>query len=41
MFKKFKNFIAIFIVATFIMPQSVFAYSKYIVAGGRKYRSSN
>ena len=34
MFKKFKNFIAIFIVATFIMPQSVFAYSKYIVAGG-------
>lgn len=34
LFKKFKSFIAIFIVATFIMPQSVFAYSKYIVAGG-------
>lgn len=33
-FKKLKSFIAIFIVATFIMPQSVFAYSKYIVAGG-------
>lgn len=33
-FKKIKSFIAIFIVATFIMPQSVFAYSKYIVAGG-------
>lgn len=34
LFKKFKSFIAIFIVATFIMPQSVLAYSKYIVAGG-------
>ena len=33
-FKKFKNLIAIFLIATFIMPQSVFAYSKYIVAGG-------
>ncbi len=33
-FKKIKNFMAIFIVATFIMPQTVFAYSKYIVAGG-------
>ena len=27
-------FIAIFLVATFIMPQSLLAYSKYIVAGG-------
>lgn len=33
-FKKIKSFIAIFLVATFIMPQSIFAYSKYIVAGG-------
>lgn len=33
-FKKFKSFIAIILVATFIMPQTVFAYSKYIVAGG-------
>ncbi len=33
-FKKLKSFIAIMFVATFIMPQSVFAYSKYIVAGG-------
>ncbi len=33
-FKKFKSFIAIILVATFIMPQSVFAYSKYIIAGG-------
>lgn len=32
--KKFKSFIAIFMIATFIMPQSVFAYSKYIIAGG-------
>lgn len=33
-FKKIKSFIAIILVATFIMPQSVFAYSDYIVAGG-------
>lgn len=33
-FKKIKSFIAIFLIATFIMPQSVFAYSKYIIAGG-------
>lgn len=33
-FKKFKSFIAIFLVATFIMPQTLFAYSKYIIAGG-------
>ena len=33
-FKKFKNFIAIFLIATFIMPQSALAYSKYIIAGG-------
>ena len=33
-FKKIKSFIAIFIVATFIMPQNILAYSKYIVAGG-------
>lgn len=33
-FKKLKSFIALFLVATFIMPQSLLAYSKYIVAGG-------
>ena len=33
-FKKFKSFIAIILVATFIMPNCVLAYSKYIVAGG-------
>ena len=33
-FKKLKSFIVIFLVATFIMPQSLLAYSKYIVAGG-------
>ena len=33
-FKKIKNIIAILIIATFIMPQTVLAYSKYIVAGG-------
>lgn len=33
-FKKFKSFIAIAIIATFIMPQSILAYSKYIIAGG-------
>ena len=33
-FKKLKSFIAIIIVATFIMPQSILAYSKYIIAGG-------
>lgn len=33
-FKKLKSFIAIFLVATFIMPQSLLAYSKYIIAGG-------
>lgn len=33
-FKKLKSFIAIFLVATFIMPQSLLAYSKYIVACG-------
>lgn len=32
--KKLKSFIAIILVATFIMPQNIFAYSKYIVAGG-------
>lgn len=32
--KKFKSFIAIILVATFIMPNYVLAYSKYIVAGG-------
>lgn len=32
--KKLKSFIAIILVATFIMPQSILAYSKYIVAGG-------
>lgn len=32
--KKLKGFIAIMLVATFIMPQSILAYSKYIVAGG-------
>lgn len=34
MLKKLKNLLVIFIITTFIMPQSVFAYSKYIVAGG-------
>ena len=34
MFKKFKSFIAIFFIATFIMPQNILAYSKYIIAGG-------
>ena len=34
MFKKFKSFIAIFLIATFIMPQNILAYSKYIIAGG-------
>ena len=33
-FKKIKSFIAIILVATFIMPQTLFAYSDYIVAGG-------
>ena len=33
-FKKIKSFIAIAIIATFIMPQSILAYSKYIIAGG-------
>ena len=33
-FKKLKSFLAIFIVATFIMPQSIYAYSNYIIAGG-------
>lgn len=33
-FKKLKSFIIIFLVATFIMPQSLLAYSNYIVAGG-------
>ena len=33
-FKKLKSFLAIFIVATFIMPQSIYAYSDYIIAGG-------
>lgn len=32
--KKIKSFIAVFFIATFIMPQSILAYSKYIVAGG-------
>ena len=33
-FKKIKRFIAILLVATFIMPQTLLAYSDYIVAGG-------
>lgn len=33
-FKKFKAFLAIFIITTFIMPQILFAYSKHIVVGG-------
>lgn len=33
-FKKIKSFMAIFLIATFIMPQSVLAYSDYIIAGG-------
>lgn len=33
-FKKIKSFLAIIIVATFIMPQSILAYSEYIIAGG-------
>lgn len=33
-FKKLKSFIAIFMIATFIMPLNALAYSKYIVAGG-------
>ncbi len=32
--KKFKSFLAIILVATFIMPQSILAYSDYIIAGG-------
>lgn len=34
MIKKFKNIIAIFIIATIIMPQSILAYSKHIIIGG-------
>ncbi len=33
-FKKLKSFLAIALIATFIMPQSLLAYSEYIVAGG-------
>lgn len=33
-FKKIKSFIAILLIATFIMPQPLLAYSKYIIAGG-------
>ncbi len=33
-FKKIKSFIAIILVATFIMPQTLLAYSDYIIAGG-------
>lgn len=33
-FKKLKSFIAIFTIATFIMPLNIFAYSDYIIAGG-------
>lgn len=33
-YKKFKAFLAIFIITIFIMPQIIFAYSKYIVVGG-------
>ena len=33
-FKKLKSFIAMFVVATFIMPQSILAYSNKIIAGG-------
>ncbi len=32
--KKIKNILAIILVATFIMPQSILAYSDYIIAGG-------
>lgn len=32
--KKLKNILAIILVATFIMPQSILAYSDYIIAGG-------
>ena len=32
--KKLKSFLAIILVATFIMPQSILAYSDYIIAGG-------
>ena len=32
--KKFKSFLAIILVATFIMPQLILAYSDYIIAGG-------
>lgn len=32
--KKLKTFFAIILVATFIMPQSILAYSDYIIAGG-------
>lgn len=32
--KKIKSFLAIILVATFIMPQCVLAYSDYIIAGG-------
>ena len=34
MFKKIKKTLAIFLVATFIMPQSILAYSDHIIAGG-------
>lgn len=33
-FKKIKSFFAIILVATFIMPQTIFAYSDKIIAGG-------
>ncbi len=33
-FKKIKGFLAVILVATFIMPNYVLAYSKYIIAGG-------
>lgn len=33
-FKKFKQLIIIFVVTTFIMPQSILAYSNKIIAGG-------
>ena len=33
-FKKIKNFILIILLTTFIIPQTLFAYSDYIIAGG-------
>ncbi len=33
-FKKIKSYIALIMLATFILPQNILAYSKYIIAGG-------